>query len=314
MKYTPPLGESANASYVNADPANGQEGSVIPAGALENPQREIINAITDAGLTPSATDNTQLKKAITAKMNNAISQAQAAVNGFFATDAQLQAGTEANKCPSVEQLDNKMFATLDADRRYAGVNLATKFATEIASYANVWAWIQARIQAGNFKGIHVGDYIPFTTTAGTVGSDTVAAHNLNARIVGIDTYYRAADTSIGHHIEFITKECISNEVLWNPQNNNNGTASEAHPWLASAVYAWLNGVNNYTTSAYNNVAHGLNAANKGLLQRLATAKKLARQSLFSKRTFDRRHDGRLERYGQTLAPERNRSLWTSSKI
>lgn len=65
MKYTPPLNsEDTDAGFINADPANGQEGSIIPAGALEYPQRELINAITTAGLTPSADDLTQLSQAI----------------------------------------------------------------------------------------------------------------------------------------------------------------------------------------------------------------------------------------------------------
>ena len=271
MKYTPPLdSEDAEAGFVDADPANGKEGSLIPAGALENPQREIINAIKGAGLTPSATDNTQLKQALDKNLSQAKAAAEAGVNNFFATSAQLQSGSDTKKCANVKQLDQELFATLDADRKYEGVNLTTKFATEIAQYANVWAWIQARIQSGNFKGIHVGDYIPFTTTAGTVGNDSVVAHNLNARIVGIDTYYRAADTAIGHHIDFITKECITNEVVWNPSNCNNGSPTEQHPWLQSAVYAWLNGVNNART-AHGNNAVGLNASGKGLLQRLPTA-------------------------------------------
>ena len=49
MKYTPPLdSQDQDAGYVNADPANGTEGSKIPAAALENPQREIVGAISKA--------------------------------------------------------------------------------------------------------------------------------------------------------------------------------------------------------------------------------------------------------------------------
>lgn len=272
MKYTPPLDSTnPNAGYVNADPANGQEGSIIPAGALEDPQREIIAVITDAGLTPSPTDKTQLKQAINTKINGIMGQVNSAIGAYFASDTQVSEGKLTNKTASVAQLDQKLFATLDADRLYEGVNLQTKFASEISTYANVWAWIQARIQAGNFKGIHVGDFIPLSTKAGTVGADSVGALNMNARIVGINTYKNAADQTIGNHIDFITKECVPTEVKWNPTDNNNGTSAENHPWLASAVYAWLNGVNNYSTAAYQNLAHGLNAANKGMFQRLPAA-------------------------------------------
>ncbi len=65
MKYTQPLNETdQNASYINADPAQGTQGSIIPAGAIENPQREIVNVITSAGITPSDADNTQLVQAL----------------------------------------------------------------------------------------------------------------------------------------------------------------------------------------------------------------------------------------------------------
>lgn len=65
MKYKAPLNsQDPNAGYVNADPANGQEGSIIPAEALENPQREIVNAIQKLGITPSETQKDQLATAI----------------------------------------------------------------------------------------------------------------------------------------------------------------------------------------------------------------------------------------------------------
>ena len=85
MKYTQPLNEVEDAHYVNGDPTIGQTGSIIPAGALENPQREIVNAITDAGLTPSASNNSQLAQAISAKITAATSAIQTQINGKQAT-------------------------------------------------------------------------------------------------------------------------------------------------------------------------------------------------------------------------------------
>ena len=65
MKYTPPFGSiDPNASYVNGDPATGTQGSIPPAAAQEQPQREILAVITAAGLTPSQSDLTQLQQAI----------------------------------------------------------------------------------------------------------------------------------------------------------------------------------------------------------------------------------------------------------
>lgn len=64
MKYTPPIGGAANDPYVDANPATGVEGSPVPAAAIEHHQREIVNVITSAGLTPDAGDLTQLRQAI----------------------------------------------------------------------------------------------------------------------------------------------------------------------------------------------------------------------------------------------------------
>lgn len=156
------------------------------------------------------------------------------------------------------------------NRLYDGVNLVEKFAEEIANYSDEWQWIRARIQAGNYEGLLVGDYIPVTVNGGTAGGKAVAQQTVRCQIAGIDTYKNCGDTEIGHHIDFISQEVIDTEITWNPQNNNNGTSPHNEPWLASQVYAWLNGLNNYTTSAYQNVPHGMNALNAGIYQLLPT--------------------------------------------
>lgn len=80
---------------------------------------------------------------------------------------------------------------------YDGVDLTSKFAEEISEYADPGAWIRARIRANNFYGVHVNDYIPFTTTNGL---------NFKARILGIDPYYKYGDSAVGHHIDWICEE------------------------------------------------------------------------------------------------------------
>ncbi|MDR1656120.1 MAG: hypothetical protein LBT47_01005 [Deltaproteobacteria bacterium] len=64
MKYTQPPGFPENTAYVDFSPANGIEGSVVPAAAIEAPQREIIKVITEAGIVPNAGDLTQLYQAL----------------------------------------------------------------------------------------------------------------------------------------------------------------------------------------------------------------------------------------------------------
>lgn len=120
------------------------------------------------------------------------------------------------------------------DRIYDGTDLTAKFASEIAAYpynGNPWAWIKARIQAGNFDGIHVCDYIPFTTVNNV---------KMQAQVAGINTYKDYGDTVVGNHIDFITRENWPTFHPMNKVNYNNGVASQPSPWLASDGYHWLN--------------------------------------------------------------------------
>ena len=104
-----------------------------------------------------------------------------------------------------------------ADGIYPGADLTERFAAEIAGYSDPWAWIQARVQAGNFDGIHVGDFIPFETTEAT-------PQTFHAQIAGIDTYkgYGDEDHVVGHHIDFICEELWGSRRRFNYANYNNG--------------------------------------------------------------------------------------------
>ena len=66
MLYQQPIGAAENAPYINANPAQGIEGSPVPAAAIEHPQREILNVIEKAGLVPDAANLEQLHQAILA--------------------------------------------------------------------------------------------------------------------------------------------------------------------------------------------------------------------------------------------------------
>lgn len=72
MKYNKPYGAATeNASYTNGNPSTGTKGSIPPAEAVEYPQREIVEVITHAGLSPTNTDLAQLRKAIQAMIASA---------------------------------------------------------------------------------------------------------------------------------------------------------------------------------------------------------------------------------------------------
>lgn len=65
MKYNQPYGVTdTDAPYVNGDPSVGQMGSIPPAASIEYPQREIVNMIAAAGLTPDNADLSQLARAV----------------------------------------------------------------------------------------------------------------------------------------------------------------------------------------------------------------------------------------------------------
>lgn len=116
------------------------------------------------------------------------------------------------------------------NRIYTGRNLVTVFASEIANYSDEWAWIRARIKAANYEGIYVGDYIPITMNNEVV----------NMQVAGIDTYFKTTDQQLGHHIDFISKDCFTETVQWNTTNNNNGNAESPYPYMVSNLYTFLN--------------------------------------------------------------------------
>src|SRR4029077_9584217 len=61
MKYWQPYGiTDPDAPYINGDPSIGRQGSIPPAGSIEQDQREIVNVIKGNGFAPSETDVHQL--------------------------------------------------------------------------------------------------------------------------------------------------------------------------------------------------------------------------------------------------------------
>ncbi len=94
-----------------------------------------------------------------------------------------------------------------------------------------WASLQARTQAGNFKGIRIGDFKPITLTTGEV---------VIMEVAGIDQYHRCGDIEIGHHIDFISRDCLAGTKVFNETNTNNGTEAEPSPWRASKLFQTLN--------------------------------------------------------------------------
>lgn len=113
-----------------------------------------------------------------------------------------------------------------ANGTYDGRNLADVYDGEIASYSSPWEWIKARITDANFKGLFPADYIPITMTDGEV---------VVPQIAGINTYKGTTDLNLGNHIDFISKDCLSQAVKWNLTDNNNGNATNGCAYMISNV-------------------------------------------------------------------------------
>ena len=94
-----------------------------------------------------------------------------------------------------------------------------------------WASLNGRIRAGDFSGLHIGDFKTITLTTGEV---------VVMELAGIDQYYKCGDAQIGHHADFISRDCLTGGRRMNEANNNNGTEAEKSPWLASELYQVLN--------------------------------------------------------------------------
>lgn len=84
MKYEPPYGSpGTNDPYINGNPSTGTMGSIPPAASIENPQREIVNLITDAGLVPTDADLHQLARGVQGQhMNYAVDNGTANALAF----------------------------------------------------------------------------------------------------------------------------------------------------------------------------------------------------------------------------------------
>lgn len=189
-------------------------------------------------------------------------------------------GTSAFKNLPLMARDDEVYAAKNnSDGLPVGRNLATVFASEIASGTtrggrsftanSAWKWASARRQDGDYEGIHLWDYIPLSVSAGSVGTDNYTATTKNAYIIDIDGDYNYGDDGhvVGHHIDFCAGT-IGKNVKWQINDNNNGTADENIVWLTTNLYAYLNKKNNYTTNAYNSVAHGADYSAGGFIDLL----------------------------------------------
>ena len=179
---------------------------------------------------------------------------------------------------------------------YRGTNLVTKFAEEIADYGgDAFNWIHnERIKRNKMADLYPWDYIDYQQTARTISDGTTSyalpAKTMRAYIAGIDTYYNYGYPSgCPHHIDFLTvKDTIGVNIPWQTCDNNNGSTKSPYPWLASKLYACLNGVNNVGIG-FDGKQMGFDASTGGVLQSMP---QYLQNNIAEKRIFsDSRYSG-----------------------
>ena len=110
-----------------------------------------------------------------------------------------------------------------------------------------WASLQARIKKGDFSGIHIGDFKTIQLTTGEV---------VIMEVAGIDQYFNCGDQVIGHHVDFISRDCLKGAKVFNASGKNNGTKEEPNPWRASDLFKNVCPVRNTSFRRENRTAQG----------------------------------------------------------
>ena len=94
--------------------------------------------------------------------------------------------------------------------------------------------------------LHLGDYLDVTLTSAAYTQQ----QTLRFVVADVDPYYQCGDTAISsRHIAFVaaTPIAVASSVTgaantsylqWNTSSTNNGTSSQAAPYMASNLYAW----------------------------------------------------------------------------
>lgn len=94
--------------------------------------------------------------------------------------------------------------------------------------------------------LRIGDYLDVTLTSAAYTQQ----QTLRFVVADVDPYYQCGDTAISsHHIAFVASVPIvvassvtgaanAGRLQWNTTSTNNGTSSQAAPYMASNLHAW----------------------------------------------------------------------------
>ena len=143
-------------------------------------------------------------------------------------------------------LDNSEYNRQGLIGKYPGQSLATLLAGEVSGSATIYDALHKRVQAANFSGMRVGDYIDVPLVS---ASNVAAQQSVRFLLAHFDPYYQCGDNSKGHHIAFVasapiavakTVTGVANDsfLMWNTTNTNQGTADQKCPYPNSNLKAW----------------------------------------------------------------------------
>ena len=91
MKYVEPLNEPINSPYRNGNTDNGEQGSIIPAQAIEHPMREVMHVISQAHAQEKAKPITRIGDAIGEPDETDLTQLYQAIRKLCAPAGQIMA-------------------------------------------------------------------------------------------------------------------------------------------------------------------------------------------------------------------------------
>ena len=160
MKYGPPLGSvDPDAAYQNGNPSAGIPGSIVPAAAIEHPQRELLHVILKAGLTPDENTLTQLYEAIVKIVGVEVPLASVMEAGLVKIGDGLQIGEDGTlSVKSSDLLEDWRKSWIGVPRYWRSTVLPDDHCWangDFVSFSN-WPELHAVYEAGGLEGMLLG--------------------------------------------------------------------------------------------------------------------------------------------------------------
>lgn len=160
MKYVPPLGSvDPDAAYQNGNPSAGIPGSIVPAAAIEHPQRELLHVILKAGLTPDENTLTQLYEAIVKIVGVEVPLASVMEAGLVKIGDGLQIGEDGTlSVKSSDLLEDWRKSWIGVPRYWRSTVLPDDHCWangDFVSFSN-WPELHAVYEAGGLEGMLLG--------------------------------------------------------------------------------------------------------------------------------------------------------------